>query len=229
MHETYHDNFHDVDDHNELRQGEASMADAWQTKDWADRHFAEGLGFWEVNVYKATVYFQHSTLNHNEFRKRLAHAFLTLGKHEYGTPLSPPAAEPAAAEPPATDTSSGTPCTHTFSTFSKLSGKRCEGYTCGYCPCPKAYLRCTTCFPQGTEARYAICSPDTGRDCIAKHILGVPHSYTKNKEKEPTRKDDLRPTPEDQARREQKRTAASMGGAATQKAKKTKSATGGAQ
>ena len=30
------------------RQGVVSMADVWQTKRWPERHFAEGLGFWEV-------------------------------------------------------------------------------------------------------------------------------------------------------------------------------------
>ena len=30
------------------------------TVHWADRHFAEGLGFWEVNVYKALQYFHPS-------------------------------------------------------------------------------------------------------------------------------------------------------------------------
>ena len=29
----------------------AAFDDAWATKDWAHRHFAEGLGYWEANVY----------------------------------------------------------------------------------------------------------------------------------------------------------------------------------
>ena len=29
------------------------MADVWETTSWADRDFAESLGLWEVNVYKA--------------------------------------------------------------------------------------------------------------------------------------------------------------------------------
>ena len=63
------------------------MADVWDTKDWADRHFAEGLGFWEVNVYKALTHWHpdHKTLSHPKFRIRLAHAFLTLGKVPFAT------------------------------------------------------------------------------------------------------------------------------------------------
>jgi len=58
------------------------MADVWATLDWGDRHFAEGLGFWEVNVFKALVYFhpEFSKLQHPRFRVLLAHAMLTLGK-----------------------------------------------------------------------------------------------------------------------------------------------------
>lgn len=74
-----------VDVSNKLRQGVVSMADVWKTKEWTDRHFAEGLGFWEVNVYKALIYFypRYNSLSHGEFRARLAWALLTLGKHPY--------------------------------------------------------------------------------------------------------------------------------------------------
>lgn len=57
MFQLYHQVYHIIDDHNELRQGEVAFADAWLTKDWGQRRFAEGLGLWEVNVFKATVYF----------------------------------------------------------------------------------------------------------------------------------------------------------------------------
>ena len=60
VHSLYHRFFHIVDVHNHLRQGLVSMADVWGTNHWADRHFAEGLGFWEVNVYKALQYFHPS-------------------------------------------------------------------------------------------------------------------------------------------------------------------------
>ena len=49
VHATYHRYFNIVDVHNHLRQGVVSMADVWLTKQWPERHFAEGLGFWEVN------------------------------------------------------------------------------------------------------------------------------------------------------------------------------------
>ena len=60
------------------------MADVWGTRDWADRHFAEGLGLWEVNVYKAAVTFQRVAYHHSEFRKRLERIGL-----EYQTPAAP--------------------------------------------------------------------------------------------------------------------------------------------
>ena len=40
---------HESTMHNYLQQGVVSMADVWLTKQWPERHFAEGLGFWEVN------------------------------------------------------------------------------------------------------------------------------------------------------------------------------------
>eukprot|EP00966_Prymnesium_polylepis_P036668 850868-Prymnesium_polylepis.1 len=71
-----------VDIHNKLRQGVCSMADVWGTVSWEKRHFAEGLGFWEVNVFKALVYFYEPlrATSHGDFRKRIAWAFMTLGK-----------------------------------------------------------------------------------------------------------------------------------------------------
>lgn len=57
-----------VDVMNKLRQGVVSMADVWHTTKWHERHFAEGLGFWEVNVYKTLVYFypRWSSLAHGD-------------------------------------------------------------------------------------------------------------------------------------------------------------------
>ena len=69
-----------VDIHNKLRQGEGSMAEVWKTHDWIQRHFGELLGLVEVNIYKSLVYFikgKFHKMNHNEFRRRLAHSFLT--------------------------------------------------------------------------------------------------------------------------------------------------------
>ena len=51
VHALYHRFFHLVDVHNPLRQGEVAMADVWATHDWAHRHFAEGLGFWEGQIF----------------------------------------------------------------------------------------------------------------------------------------------------------------------------------
>jgi len=58
------------------------MVDVWETTRWWHRHFAESLGFWEVNVFKALVYFHpdYKELQHPEFRRLLAHALLTEGQ-----------------------------------------------------------------------------------------------------------------------------------------------------
>eukprot|EP00965_Chrysotila_dentata_P040586 1346338-Pleurochrysis_carterae.AAC.1 len=47
VHELYRQWMDIIDLHNKLRQGMASMADVWATWSWEERHFAEGLGFWE--------------------------------------------------------------------------------------------------------------------------------------------------------------------------------------
>ncbi|KAL1519451.1 hypothetical protein AB1Y20_022973 [Prymnesium parvum] len=57
VHALYRQWMNIVDVHNKLRQGVVSMADIWHTVNWSERHFAEGLGFWEVNIYKALTYF----------------------------------------------------------------------------------------------------------------------------------------------------------------------------
>ena len=69
-----------------LRQGEGAMADVWKTKSWVNRHFSEMLGFTEVNIYKTLTYFLNDKwgkTSHNDFRRRLAFAFLTLGKYVF--------------------------------------------------------------------------------------------------------------------------------------------------
>ena len=223
MHATYHEFYHIVDDHNELRQGEASMADAWQTKDWAERHFAEGLGLWEVNVFKAAVYFQGLRINHNEFRKRLAHAFLTLGKAAYGEPIA------AAAVPttPAAGSSNSTPCYHKVQTISSIKGTRSEKHPCGYCEHEAGWV-CRDCFPTLSAIRYCICGPDTGRTCLQKHVMGVvgdcklPRGVNEKKE-EP--RYNTRDTEEARNEKERKRQRSSAGGQKTQAARKQKART----
>mmetsp|Transcript_18592 Transcript_18592/g.27966 ORF Transcript_18592/g.27966 Transcript_18592/m.27966 type:complete len:134 (-) Transcript_18592:62-463(-) len=86
MFELYRKNMNLVDLHNKLRQGEAAMADIWKTQSWKTRHFAELLGFIEVNIFKSLAYFVKGCwekMSHNEFRRRLAWAFLTLGQEPY--------------------------------------------------------------------------------------------------------------------------------------------------
>jgi hypothetical protein len=217
MHATYHETFHIVDDHNELRQGEAAMADVWGTRDWADRHFAEGIGLWEVNVYKAAVAFQGVTYHHSEFRKRLALEFLTLGKHEWGKPLVQSTTETPAQPGPSME--------HKFVPLSQLTGKQNHAKLCGYCGTESAYMICTMCFPDVTQCTYAICNANTGRACINEHCSGVLPRHTGHKVKLPANapaRAGLREDAATQRKKAQARAAAQIGGLATQAAKKSK-------
>ena len=112
------------------------MADVWATKDWADRHFAEGLGFWEVNVFKALVYFhpKYASLQHPRFRVLLAHTMLTLGKVELGADSSTSGNTPAGAPD------------HTYCHLKRYENYKNEKHRCGYCK-EGAYFFCATCFP----------------------------------------------------------------------------------
>jgi hypothetical protein len=172
VHALYHRFFGIVDFHNHLRQGVTSMADVWLTNNWVERDFAEGIGFWEVNVFKALIFWhpKHKLgLGHEEYRKMLAHAFLTLGKIEYGVDPTAAAAAAAAAGP----SDAKPPC--------KLARFKLEGYhektrhKCGYCEKGRAYFYCATCFPDAELAPYAICSvaAATRGECFAKHCKGV--------------------------------------------------------
>lgn len=196
MFELYHRVYHVVDDHNQLRQGEVAFADVWLTQDWAERHFAEGLGLWEVNVFKASAYFQKKTWNHNEFRKQLAHAFLTLGKHTYGEPLVPAAVDPPPAEP------SPLQGEHPLKFFSEMpGGTRDEKHVCGYCGIPGAYMCCIGCFPTIDQAKFGICNPSTGRDCYEQHLAGKKNKHKMRKVKQPSRSAEAT-TAEEQAEQE---------------------------
>ena len=50
--------------------------DVWHTTSWDKRHFAEGLGFWEVSVFKAFTFWCQTQspkkMPHADFRARLA-------------------------------------------------------------------------------------------------------------------------------------------------------------
>ena len=159
VHALYHRYFHLVDVHNHLRQGLVAMADVWATTDWAHRHFAEGLGFWEVNVYKALLYWHrdYKTLGHGNFRKRLAHACLTLGKVSYGAGGSREGSPSAAND---------------FHILQKFDNYKNEHHQCGFCPRGvNSYYYCKSCFPDGRPT-HAVCNPSVGRDCFAKHVAG---------------------------------------------------------
>ena len=179
VHALYHGFFHLVDVHNHLRQGQTSMADVWDTKDWGDRHFAEGLGFWEVNVFKALVYFHpdYKKLTHPRFRRLLAHAMLTLGKVPFGEAEPEPEARPA----------------HSCCTLKRFTSYTNEKHQCGYCQ-QKSYFYCATCFPEEKKAEYAICNPcSSDKPCFHRHIIGekpthkMQHIKKKKKAAEPTR------------------------------------------
>ena len=171
VHSLYHRFFHIVDVHNHLRQGLVSMADVWGTNHWADRHFAEGLGFWEVNVYKALQYFhpsaEYKTLGHGDFRKQLAHAFLTLGKAEFG-------------ENSDGEDSYGSPAICMHHEMQRFDNYVNEKHQCGFCAAGiSGYFYCKTCFPDGRPT-HAFCNPTGPRkpDCYSKHCAGVTPLHT---------------------------------------------------
>ena len=146
--------------HNHLRQGQVAMADVWATTQWPHRHFAEGLGFWEVNVFKALVYFHpdYAKLQHPRFRVLLAHAMLTLGKVQFGTSAAPaPAAQPDSS----------------YCSLERFKRYKNEKHQCGYCKA-KSYFYCPKCFPDGTQPNYGICPPtNKNKPCLHKHIAGI--------------------------------------------------------
>ena len=170
-----------VDIHNKLRQGVVSMADIWATQHWPKRHFAEGLGFWEVNVYKALVYFvqvaELAKMAHSEFRARLAWAFMTLGKVPYpkdGNPAGTSGAGNSATSgdfftPGAVPEAPLPGATHVYKRTPGTSGK-----TCLYCG-KMAYQLCTTC-EQLFGVPYPVCGPRSASKmaCIEKHAAGEP-------------------------------------------------------
>lgn len=186
MHAFYRKYFHLVDDHNQLRSGTVTMADVWETAHWPHRHFAESLGFWEVNVFKALVRWQPDfhELKHPQYRRLLAHAMLTGGQ-----PLIIDVDDESTPPPP-------TPSRvleegHFWSSFAqrdekaneKESGKgNTESHRCGFCEKRVyAYGFCAACFPLGSTPGFAICGPSTGRNCFQQHCNGVGARHFMNK------------------------------------------------
>lgn len=171
MHALYRNWMNVVDLHNKLRQGVVSMADIWITRSWVDRHFAEGLGIWEVNVYKSLIYFcpRWKKLSHGEFRSRLAWALMTLGKQPYPEDVN----KDQAREVPGASLNGvlGTPALlgshHEYVRHRGTSPHRCA--YCGSC----AYWYCVTCESVGLGC-ITMCGAKTarGRKCIDAHARG---------------------------------------------------------
>ena len=188
MHAFYRKYFHLVDDHNQLRSGTVTMADVWETTSWEDRDFAESLGLWEVNVFKALVRWhpEWKGLEHPRFRRLLSHAMLTGG-----TPLIEDLDRDAPPATPSRCLEEG----HMWVSFKQRARKEGhddagnEGHRCGFCP-PKpngkfqyAYGFCATCFPLGTTPTFACCGPSTGRNCFQQHSNGVGARHSMQKRK----------------------------------------------
>ena len=140
------------------------------TKDWAERHFAEGLGFWEVNVFRSLVYFnsgEWGKVGHVEFRQRLAHCLLTLGKLAWGELPQDEEEQCSACD----DEDESHVCK-----LERFEAYKNEKHQCGYCGV-RGYWYCSTCFPGVSDIQYGICNPSTKREgeaskCFAKHVLG---------------------------------------------------------
>eukprot|EP00965_Chrysotila_dentata_P075499 2493732-Pleurochrysis_carterae.AAC.1 len=158
------------------------MADTWATRSWVERHFAEGIGFWEVSVFRALKHFYQSYdgQGHNEFRERLAFAFFTLGQETVfpadksassETPMPRASAMTASArnsQDSANNTRTEAPLPHALHTYERLHGKR--GRTCSYCD-NKAYPFCTSCVHHGLGTMFA-CGLQTKRKCMVMHAAG---------------------------------------------------------
>lgn len=172
VHELYRQWMNIVDVMNKLRQGVVSMADVWHTTQWSDRHFAEGLGFWEVNVFKTLVYFypRWKDLAHGEFRARLAWALLTLGTQPY------PADEMRVRNEEAmnVETAAGyatlpcAPLSGTSHTYKRHS----TPHRCAYCGKP-CYWMCMSCRDVGL-GMISVCGSKTKRGCMSEHVRGEP-------------------------------------------------------
>lgn len=184
IHALYRSWMNVVDVHNKLRQGVVSMADVWGTRSWPERHFAEGLGFWEVNVYKCLIYFYAATwkhLAHGEFRARLAWACMTLGKVPYpadaaaftaGGPSTGLSGAPSSAAGPSSAGMALAPLpggTHSYVKYPASHGPR----KCAYCPKGMAYQWCETCFVTGL-GKINVCGRKSGRPCMDDHVCGKP-------------------------------------------------------
>jgi hypothetical protein len=165
-----------VDLHNKLRQGVVSMADVWGTVSWEKRHFAEGLGFWEVNVFKAFIYFfrgpesKHQKMQHGDFRARLAFAFMTLGKATY--PADGAGSSTADASTPAVGgcVPGTVPLPGGKHEYESWRGRGPK--TCNYCG-HLCYQKCKTCEDNDVGTFYVCGKLSKRKDqCINAHRNG---------------------------------------------------------
>ena len=185
MHELYRVHMNHVDLHNKLRQGQCSMANVWKTNSWTNRHFAEMLGFAEVNIFKCLVYFikgQWLKTSHNDFRRRLAWAFLTLGKEAFPDDVVSASSSSGSGTigvwtPSVVGSASALytgPQRHAYQTFNG-TGFKDEKHTCGYCG-TRTTKFCATCLENG-HGVIAVCGRKSTRGCMDKHQAGTPLTH----------------------------------------------------
>ena len=126
----------------------------WQTTSWVMRHFAEGLGFWEVNTYRALTYFypEQAAMSHTEFRRRLAWALLTLGEKPY-----PADGGSSSADSPAAFHDAGA-----FAETRRHDYTVCSKHACGYCG-RGAYQYCASC-----EEVWGVARSECALDALAE-------------------------------------------------------------
>lgn len=159
-----------IDVHNHIRQSGLALELVWNTQNWKHRIYASLLGIIETNAYLAYKYFKnvHNNVSHSTFTEKVAHQLIlykeneTRDARENGVGVG--------------ETVSGESTDHKLVALSSISEKTRVQRKCVICSRvhkkqQKASYFCGSC---GYKA--VLCSPTTGRDCFAYHVVkGIPN------------------------------------------------------
>jgi hypothetical protein len=141
--------------------------------DDALQHFVKGLQHFD----KALQHFVKGpwkNIGHNEFRRRLAHALLTLGEQPFPDDMADSNNSTAARSSTPNSMSSsldsatglfaGPSFQHIFAAYNK---EKHELHTCAYCG-HRTQNYCVSCYQLG-RGPISVCGRRSGRDCIDRH------------------------------------------------------------
>lgn len=196
--------FNVIDIHNHYRHGMVSWHDAWRTKTWWHRFFADFIGFTDVNTFLALRHWHPEkvkNMSYRQFSRRLGLEMVNNPRMADAASRPRRSGSASTGNSAKSDGVSGVrirdhemktvkPVLKKLGDTSKNPQVRCT--QCG----KRASVYCATCSDTRPDFKciVGVCGTGTGRNCVNRHIAGSPSKKGKMKVRKEKRKERESPT-----------------------------------